>query len=143
MILLPWQFYIVLTQGNLYPCVHLPGFQPVLDSGTDIFYTDKKLIAVASDGERITVPYTALFNTLPEFFARHTMNHLFKGADNTDYIDLDMDTKQWLLGRLHELTGKSRIAMFEVETIGYRYPKQEPQKPTVTSFYTLYLPFNE
>ena len=39
--------------------------------------------AITSESERIQIGYASLFNTMPESFGRHTMNHLFVAAENT------------------------------------------------------------
>lgn len=142
-LMLPLQLYVVLTQGNIYPCVHLPGFQPVLDNQTNLFYTDKNLFAITKESDRIPVKYTELFNVLPEYFARHTMNHLFVAAENSNTILLDLAAKNWIRERLVALTGKGNIDFLEVETIGYQYNKQNPKNPEVSVQYTLFLPLYE
>lgn len=140
---LPIQLYVVLTQGNMYPCVHLPGFQPVLDTETNLYYTDRNLYAITSNSERIPVKYTELFDVLPEYFARHTMNHLFVAAENSNTIELDLATKKWIRERLKTITGKNNIDFLEVETMGYHYSKKKPIKPDISLQYTLFLPLYE
>lgn len=142
-LLLPLQLYVVLTQGNMYPCVHLPGFQPVLDTETNLYYTDRNLFAITTTHERIPVKYTELFDVLPEYFARHTMNHLFVAAENSNTIELDLATKNWIRARLTVLTGKNNVDFLEVETIGYQYNKENPVNPEASVQYTLFLPLYE
>jgi hypothetical protein len=142
-LLLPVQLYVVLAKGNMYPCVHLPGFQPVLDDEKNLYYTDRKLFAIDGNDERIPVVYTELFNVLPEFFARHTMNRIFDGADDTDNIALDAETKKWLQNRLQTITGKTDIKLLEVDTFGYQHDKDNPQTVGVKLQYTVYLNFDE
>ena len=142
-LLLPLQLYVVLAKGNMYPCVHLPGFQPVLDDEKNLYYTDRKLFAIDDNKERIPVVYTELFNVLPEFFARHTMNRIFVGTEGTDTISLDLETKKMLYSRLLVLTGKTKIKALEVDTFGYQHDKNNPQTIGVKLQYTLYLNFDE
>ncbi len=142
-LLLPLQLYVVLAKGNIYPCVHLPGFQPVLDNQASLYYTDRNLYAITIDNERIPVKYTELFNVLPEYFARHTMNHLFVAAKDSHSIVLDNSTKNWVYNRLVTVTGEKSIDFLEVETIGYQYNKENPAEPEVSLQYTLFLPLNE
>ncbi len=138
--ILPLQLYMVLTQGNVYPCLHLPGFQPVLDNHTSLYYTDRNLYAITQNQQRIPVKYTTLFNVLPEYFARHTMNHLFVANRASHTIVLDKSTKHWIHERLISVTGTKDIDFLEVETISYQYNKENPSNPEVSIQYTLILP---
>lgn len=142
-LLLPLQLYVVLAKGNLYPCVHMPGFQPVLDNQTNLYYTDRNLYAITINNERIPVKYTELFKVLPEYFARHTMNRLFMADQGTHTIVLDNATKNWIYERLVTITGAKDIDLLEVETIGYQYNKENPSIPEVSLQYTLLLRLNE
>jgi len=142
-LLLPLQLYVVLAKGNMYPCIHLPGFQPVLDDGENLFYTDRTLFAIDASNNRIPIVYTKLFNILPEFFARHTMNRLFVSANGADTIALDAETKKWVHRRLQTITGKTDINLLEVDTHGYQHAKNSPQNIGSTLQYTLYLNFDE
>lgn len=142
-VVLPLQLYVVLTNGNLYPCIHLPGFQPILDDTANIYYTDKNLFALKPSGERIPIKYAELFDILPEYFARHTMNHLFVATDSSHTIVLDRETQNWVYERLKQLTGTEELDFLEVETLGYQYDKASPRNPTLIVQQTLFLSLYE
>lgn len=134
MLVLPAQFYVVYNYANIYPCVHMPGFRPVLDDHEgNLFYADTKLYFVTADGKDVPVLYTELFDQLPEFFARHTMKRLFKYNAPNEAIQVDDITAQWLKDRSVAITGAHDITALKLVTTDYRYRKEEPKDPKLTT----------
>jgi len=142
-ILLPVQFYIVYSTDSLYPCLHLPGFGPVLDDTQALHYYDRNLVAIATEGDRYPVIYTELFHTLPEYYARHTFIDLFQDYNSPGFALLDQDTKRWIRERLVALTANPAITALEVETLVYRYPKLKPDEPELMTEKTVLVPLND
>lgn len=142
-ILLPLQFYMVHTYDSLYPCMHMPGFGPVLDDAQALHYFDRNLYALTESGERIKVRYTDVFHTLPEYFARHTYIRLFQDYDTPGYAEQDLETQQWFRQRLIALTGKPNIKALEVETFTCYYPKERVGEPQKKPQNTVLVPLNE
>lgn len=128
MIALPIQFYFVYNFDNVYPCVHLPGFKPVLDSGTEIYYTDRTMYVVTDNNERIEVVYTEVFDEIPEFFARHTMLRLFYYTEPGEKLQVDDETANWLKSKLKTITNRNDLAYLEIETKGFSISKNTPSK---------------
>lgn len=143
MVLLPLQFTVVYNFGNMYPCIHMPAFKPVLDDREgQLFYEDIDLYFMAADGSEIPVVYTQLFDQLPEFFARHTMNRLFAFSEPNAPLLVDSITEAWLIQRAEKMTGRNDITQLKLVTTDYRYSKEGPTEPkqTVTSINYLTLP---
>lgn len=130
-VLLPAQFYVVYNYDNMYPCIHLPAFKPVLDDATALFYTDKELYAVTATKEKLPIKYTELFAELPEFFGRHTMQRLFAFDRPNEPIAVDNETLQWVDNRLQALTGRTDIAYLEVVTTGHRHKRDAPHEDDI------------
>lgn len=143
MVILPIQFAWVYNYGNIYPCVHMPAFKPVLDDHEGhLFYSDVDLYFVTKDKSRIPVVYTELFDGLPEFFARHTMYRLFKYNEPNATLTVDGITEAWLVERAGTITNRDDITGLLLVTTDYRYNKEEPTEPkrTITSTNYLALP---
>lgn len=143
MLLLPIQFAVVYNYGNMYPCLHMPAFKPVLDDNEgQLFYSDIDLYFLTTDGTEIPVKYTDLFDRLPEFFARHTINRLFKYNKPNEAISVDDVTGTWLIERAKTLTNRDDITEMKLVTTDHRYNKDRSteEKQTITSTNLIALP---
>ncbi len=142
-IALPLQFYVVYTQGNLYPALFLPAFNSVLDNGEYMHLEIRKLYAVAGTGQRTEVSYKNVFNNLTEYHGRHTMDRLFVPQAGTEYATLDNKTKLWLYERLITITGEKEVVQFEIDYYDYSFDKKYPDTPVITPIKTIRVNLND